>query len=188
MSVGDYVEGYTTEQAEMDEQWEEFEAIVAKLEMPFFHVRGNHDINMPLTRKAWSERHGPKYYHFRYKDVLLELTICQVTGRAPRTVAQYLVIVEHFHPELLEKTHRDWLKGRRRKRRAGANLPAEAMVPMTESLKGNATLETHHGESAAPGCSEEADRKTRGVRPQESPDRGTQTVQDHSPDICPKSR
>ena len=70
MSVGDYVEGYTTVPAEMDAQWEEFETIVAKLEMPFFHVRGNHDINMPLTRKAWSERRGPQYYHFRYKDVL----------------------------------------------------------------------------------------------------------------------
>jgi protein-tyrosine phosphatase len=70
MSVGDYVEGYTAEQAEMDEQWEEFEGIVAKLQMPFFYVRGNHDINMPLTRKAWGERRGPKYYHFRYKDVL----------------------------------------------------------------------------------------------------------------------
>ena len=70
MSVGDFVEGYTTVQAEMDEQWEEFEAIVAKLQMPFFHVRGNHDINMPLTRKAWTERRGPQYYHFRYKDVL----------------------------------------------------------------------------------------------------------------------
>ena len=54
----------------MDAQWEEFESIVAELEPPFFYVRGNHDINMPLTRKAWSERRGPKYYHFRYKDVL----------------------------------------------------------------------------------------------------------------------
>ena len=70
MSVGDYVEGYTSVQAEMDEQWEEFEAIVARLQMPFFHVRGNHDINMPLTREAWTERRGPQYYHFRYKDVL----------------------------------------------------------------------------------------------------------------------
>jgi len=70
MSVGDFVEGYTAEHAEMDAQWEEFEAIVAKLEPPFFFVRGNHDINMPLTRKAWAERRGPKYYYFRYKDVL----------------------------------------------------------------------------------------------------------------------
>jgi protein-tyrosine phosphatase len=70
MSVGDFVEGYTAVPAEMDEQWEEFEAIVAKLEPPFFYVRGNHDINMPLTRKAWTDRRGPQYYHFRYKDVL----------------------------------------------------------------------------------------------------------------------
>lgn len=70
MSVGDFVEGYTTVQDEMDEQWDEFEQIIAKLEPPFFYVRGNHDINLPLTRKAWSERRGPQYYHFIYKNVL----------------------------------------------------------------------------------------------------------------------
>jgi predicted phosphodiesterase len=70
MSVGDYIEGYTSDPKEMDEQWEEMEEIVAKLEPPFFFVRGNHDINVPLTRKAWTERRGPQYYHFRYKDVL----------------------------------------------------------------------------------------------------------------------
>jgi len=70
MSVGDYVEGYTSIPSEMDEQWDEFEAIVDNLEPPFFYVRGNHDINLPLTREAWSERRGPQYYHFRYKDVL----------------------------------------------------------------------------------------------------------------------
>ncbi len=70
MSVGDYVEGYTTDQAAMDAQWDEFEAIIAKLEPPFFYVRGNHDVNLPLTRTAWTERRGPQFYHFRYKDVL----------------------------------------------------------------------------------------------------------------------
>ena len=54
MSVGDYIEGYKTVEAEMNEQWEEFEAIITELNSPFFYVRGNHDINMPLTRKAWS--------------------------------------------------------------------------------------------------------------------------------------
>jgi len=38
-------------------------------------------------------------------------TICQVTGRAARTVAEYLVIVERFHPQLLDPGHRD-LDGR----------------------------------------------------------------------------
>ena len=70
MSVGDYVEGYTSKPEVMNSQWDEFDEIVAKLRMPFFYVRGNHDINTPITREAWTELRGPDYYHFRYKDVL----------------------------------------------------------------------------------------------------------------------
>jgi hypothetical protein len=73
MKGGDYVEGYTRHQAEMDSQWDELETIIAKLQMPSFYVWHNHDINMPLTRKAGSERRGPKYYHFRYMDVLFKI-------------------------------------------------------------------------------------------------------------------
>ena len=54
----------------MKDQWDEFDGIVAQLEMPFFYVRGNHDINTPITRTAWTERRGPDYYYFKYKDVL----------------------------------------------------------------------------------------------------------------------
>jgi len=70
MSLGDYVEGYTAKQDVMDDQWDEFDSIVAKLQMPFFYVRGNHDINTPITRQAWTERRGPNYYNFKYNDVL----------------------------------------------------------------------------------------------------------------------
>ena len=49
---------------------------------------------------------------------------------------------------------RDWLKARRRKRSDEAKLPAEAMAPMVESLAGSGTLETRHGENAAPGIIE----------------------------------
>ena len=70
MSVGDYVEGYTAKPEVKKEQWDEFDSIIAKLEMPFFYVRGNHDINTPITRTAWTERRGPDYYYFKYKDVL----------------------------------------------------------------------------------------------------------------------
>ena len=62
MSVGDYVEGYTSKPEVMKLQWDEFDSIVAKLQMPFFFVRGNHDINTPITRPAWTERRGPNYY------------------------------------------------------------------------------------------------------------------------------
>jgi hypothetical protein len=70
MSVGDYVEGYTSKPDVMKTQWDEFDAIVAELQMPFFFVRGNHDINTPITREAWTELRGPDYYYFKYKDVL----------------------------------------------------------------------------------------------------------------------
>lgn len=46
-------------------------------------------------------------------------TICQVTGKAARTVAEYLVIVECYHPGLMDEKHREWLAQRRKK-----NYPA----------------------------------------------------------------
>jgi hypothetical protein len=61
-------------------------------------------------------------------------TICQVTGKAPRTVAQYLVIVETYHPTLLKKAHRDWLVKRRNKIGATRPLPAESMEPVMDAL------------------------------------------------------
>lgn len=70
MSVGDYVEGYTASPEVMNAQWDEFDEIASKLQMPFFYVRGNHDINTPITRVAWKERRGPEYYYFKYKNVL----------------------------------------------------------------------------------------------------------------------
>ena len=44
--------------------------MTAKLEMPFFFVRGNHDVSYPEAREVWKDRHGPSYYHFVYRDVL----------------------------------------------------------------------------------------------------------------------
>ena len=84
-------------------------------QMPFFYVRGNHDINMPLTRKASSERRGPKYYSFRYRDVLFTVQHILPTGEVQlRRMTAGAKIVEgtviycqsmcpvcHFPPEFL---------------------------------------------------------------------------------------
>ena len=70
VSVGDLIDGYTEDPNVWKSQWDEFDAIVSKLEMPFYYVPGNHDVsNEPLTA-AWRDRHGPDYYHFVHKDVL----------------------------------------------------------------------------------------------------------------------
>jgi hypothetical protein len=70
MSVGDLIEGYTEDTIELRRQWEEFDAIVAQLEMPFFYVPGNHDITNAVMEAVWKQRYGPTYYHFVYHDVL----------------------------------------------------------------------------------------------------------------------
>lgn len=70
MSVGDLIEGYTTDTLEIGRQWDEFTGFVDKLQMPFFYVPGNHDVTNPVMEGIWKKRFGPTYYSFIYKDVL----------------------------------------------------------------------------------------------------------------------
>lgn len=70
MSVGDLIEGYTKDPSLINEQWAEFDSLLAPLEMRFFYVPGNHDISNERMRKDWLKRYGHAYYHFVYKDVL----------------------------------------------------------------------------------------------------------------------
>lgn len=75
MSVGDLIECGGKPDAR--DQWKEFEGMVARLEMPFFHVVGNHDIWTGFTGMSperqrsidlWKELFGTNtYYNFTYK-------------------------------------------------------------------------------------------------------------------------
>jgi hypothetical protein len=94
-------------------------------------------------------------------------TICQVTGKAPRTVAEYLVIVEHYQPELMGEDHRDWLLKRRKKVGTMRFLPAETMTPMVTALEKGGSKVSGEEENVAPGGSGEVDSNRRprsGVR------------------------
>ncbi len=70
MSVGDLIEGYTTDEDQIYREWEEFNGFIEQLDMPFFYVPGNHDYINPVMAGIWEELFGPGYYHFTYKDVL----------------------------------------------------------------------------------------------------------------------
>ena len=70
LSIGDLIEGYTEEETVLNRQWNEFDSIVNKLQMPFFYVAGNHDISNVAMANKWQERLGSSYYHFIYRDVL----------------------------------------------------------------------------------------------------------------------
>ncbi len=75
MSVGDLIECGGKPDAR--DQWKAFEGMVARLEMPFFHVVGNHDIWTGFTGMSperqrsidlWKELFGTNtYYNFTYK-------------------------------------------------------------------------------------------------------------------------
>ena len=77
MSVGDLIAGGGVSRAELEKQWASFRKRTDKLEMPFFHVVGNHDIwtgfrGMTPARQAsidvWKELFGTNtYYNFTYK-------------------------------------------------------------------------------------------------------------------------
>lgn len=70
VSVGDLIEGYSESPDILAAQWAEFEAMVAKIEAPFFYTPGNHDYSNNVMADLWAKKFGPSFYHFTYRDVL----------------------------------------------------------------------------------------------------------------------
>jgi hypothetical protein len=70
ISIGDMIEGYTLNEAEIYQQWTIYNSFVEKLGMPFFYIPGNHDYTNPVMSRIWEELYGPSYYHFIYRNVL----------------------------------------------------------------------------------------------------------------------
>jgi hypothetical protein len=70
VSVGDLIEGYTTDTRRLAREWREFQGYLARLEMPFFYVPGNHDLANKVQDRLWQEKFGRRYYDFVYRDVL----------------------------------------------------------------------------------------------------------------------
>ena len=70
LSVGDLIDGGTEDTMQLEKEWNSFDSRTSKLNMPFFHLGGNHDLSNPVMRKFWKQRFGPRYYHFVYDNVL----------------------------------------------------------------------------------------------------------------------
>ncbi len=70
IAVGDLIEGGSEDDAKLRAEWDQFDARVAQIHGPFFHVGGNHDLTNGTQRRVWESRYGPRYYHFSYKGVL----------------------------------------------------------------------------------------------------------------------
>jgi len=86
MSVGDLVHGYYSKSIDkLRPEHDNINALINKLDMPFFYVPGNHDNTNELCLNEWIARYGKTYYHFIYKDVLFLCLDSQDPPDAHRT-------------------------------------------------------------------------------------------------------
>ena len=70
VSVGDHIEGYTEDPAELDRQWTGIDEILARLSVPFYFCPGNHDITTDGMVAAWKTRtHREPCYSFDHQGV-----------------------------------------------------------------------------------------------------------------------
>ncbi|NIQ55709.1 MAG: serine/threonine protein phosphatase [Gammaproteobacteria bacterium] len=70
LSVGDLIDGGTEDRERLRREWDHFDARASRARAPVFRVGGNHDLTNITMRRVWAERHGPRYYHFVYGNVL----------------------------------------------------------------------------------------------------------------------
>jgi hypothetical protein len=70
INIGDLIEGYSEDPAQLAAEWDEIDAAMSELDMPFFFVVGNHDMGNDVMLDVWHARRGRDYYHFVYKNVL----------------------------------------------------------------------------------------------------------------------
>ncbi len=70
LSVGDLINGYTKDTAQIKFEWDEVNQIIDDLKMPFFYLPGNHDITNQIMAVEWEKRYGRRYYSFTYKNTL----------------------------------------------------------------------------------------------------------------------
>lgn len=102
MSVGDLINGYSTDKKLIDGQWNEFNAIIKPLTVPFFYVPGNHDISNSWMQQDWLNRFGQPHYYFLYKNVLFISLNSQDDGDYGMKPAQvdYFKSVIEKHPNV----------------------------------------------------------------------------------------
>ena len=106
MSIGDLIRGVRDDDREkLAKQWNKHMQRIAPLEMPFFHVAGNHDIeaNDSYQVKYWEGLFGATFYSFVYRDVLF---MVMFTNEGNQTLSQEQVT--YFQKVVQENTDVRW--------------------------------------------------------------------------------
>jgi hypothetical protein len=112
--LGDLVEGYNDENHQPADEdtyrawWQEIDEYVAQLDMPFFFLPGNHDLNSEASLNVWRERYGGSraYYHFIYKNVLFLVVDTEDPPKDPDTLIETDPERAKMIDEAYQKVHR----------------------------------------------------------------------------------
>jgi len=83
VNVGDLIEGYSDQSADLNAEWDEVDSWLNELDMPFFKTPGNHDIANETAREVWLDRYGATYYSFLYHNVLFMVLDSEYSRPAP---------------------------------------------------------------------------------------------------------
>ncbi len=113
MSVGDMIRGTTANAQTNAAEWDEMEGWISALDMPYFYVAGNHDIQAKAVpgrvgyedmRSEWEKRFGSPFYYFKYKGVLF---ICLFSNDGMDQIISPEQ-VDYFRQVLAEETDARW--------------------------------------------------------------------------------
>ena len=70
ISIGDNIEGMTDDANETRSEWEQFDAVIGRMAIPFIRAPGNHDLGNKVMEQVYQERYGRPYGYFVYDNVL----------------------------------------------------------------------------------------------------------------------
>ena len=100
INVGDMIEGYSDDPAELNAEWDEVDAMLESLDFPFFRTPGNHDIANTVAQQVWRDRFGATRYSFVYGDTLFLVLDSEDPPReAPEGIKEDLALYNRLQVE-----------------------------------------------------------------------------------------
>jgi hypothetical protein len=93
LSIGDLVEGYWTDEAEAEAEWDWIDGRLDGLGIPVLLTPGNHDYGTQTMINVWHRRKGADYYAVRYGPMLILVANSEAganfEGEVPESVVRW---------------------------------------------------------------------------------------------------
>ena len=94
MTVGDMIEGYSEDTADVKKEWEEYFSLIEPLTMPIRFTPGNHDIWDSTSQVLYERYAGEPYYSFTIDGahfVVLDAARFDTVGAFPKAQMDWLI-------------------------------------------------------------------------------------------------